>query len=463
MRGAARTRPFVDTDDLVETTARDRRSPRSSRRKGEPAFRAPSASAVADAVRVAEPLVIACGGGAVLDPENRRTLRDAGVVVWLRAAPSVLGDRVRRRPERPSAARAGRRCHRRRDARAPRGAARESLYEAAAHVVVDTDGRTVDEVADAVVDAFEDAESRDERRARRTSPRRTTSWSRRARCATAAAMLAGIRRVAIVSQAADRRPVPRRAAVGARRASPRSSSWATARRRRRSAPSRISAGGSRRGACCAAMRWSRSAAASSATPPGSPRRRTTAGIAVLQVPTTLLAMVDAAIGGKTAVNLPEGKNLVGAFHQPVGVLADTDTLATLPEPEYRSGLGEVAKYALLGDVVADPSGLVELLRLHTTEVLGAGPGGARRPRDPLRADQGGRRRPRPGGAHRAARHPQPRPHVRARARDRRRLRPDPRRGRRDRAGVRRCARRRVRAGGSRRRRPLPGGARRRSA
>ncbi|MGZ4689339.1 MAG: 3-dehydroquinate synthase family protein [Acidimicrobiia bacterium] len=93
------------------------------------------------------------------------------------------------------------------------------------------------------------------------------------------------------------------------------------------------------------------------------------GIAVLQVPTTLLAMVDAAIGGKTAVNLPEGKNLVGAFHQPVGVLADTDTLATLPDPEYRSGLGEVAKYALLGDVVADPSGLVELLRLHTTEIL----------------------------------------------------------------------------------------------
>jgi 5-deoxy-5-amino-3-dehydroquinate synthase len=97
------------------------------------------------------------------------------------------------------------------------------------------------------------------------------------------------------------------------------------------------------------------------------------GVAVLQVPTTLLAMVDAAIGGKTAVNLPEGKNLVGAFHQPVGVLADTDTLATLPEQEYRSGLGEVAKYALLGDVVADPTGLVELLRLKTTEVLARDP------------------------------------------------------------------------------------------
>jgi 5-deoxy-5-amino-3-dehydroquinate synthase len=97
------------------------------------------------------------------------------------------------------------------------------------------------------------------------------------------------------------------------------------------------------------------------------------GISVLQVPTTLLAMVDAAIGGKTAVNLPEGKNLVGAFHQPIGVLADTDTLASLPEPEYRSGLGEVAKYALLRDVVADPTGLVELLRLHTTEVLARDP------------------------------------------------------------------------------------------
>jgi 3-dehydroquinate synthase len=71
------------------------------------------------------------------------------------------------------------------------------------------------------------------------------------------------------------------------------------------------------------------------------------GVAVVQAPTTLLAMVDAAIGGKTAVNLPEGKNLLGAFHQPVAVVTDVTTLATLPELEYRSGLGEVAKYALM--------------------------------------------------------------------------------------------------------------------
>jgi 3-dehydroquinate synthase len=71
------------------------------------------------------------------------------------------------------------------------------------------------------------------------------------------------------------------------------------------------------------------------------------GIAVVQAPTTLLAQVDAAIGGKTAVNLPEGKNLVGAFHQPLAVYADVTTLDTLPPREYRAGLGEVAKYALM--------------------------------------------------------------------------------------------------------------------
>ena len=78
------------------------------------------------------------------------------------------------------------------------------------------------------------------------------------------------------------------------------------------------------------------------------------GIPVVHVPTTLLGQVDAAIGGKTGVNLPEGKNLVGAFWQPSAVLCDTEVLATLPPREYRSGLGEMAKYAFLGvDDLAD--------------------------------------------------------------------------------------------------------------
>jgi 5-deoxy-5-amino-3-dehydroquinate synthase len=72
------------------------------------------------------------------------------------------------------------------------------------------------------------------------------------------------------------------------------------------------------------------------------------GVAVVHVPTTLLGMVDAAIGGKTGVNLAEGKNLVGAFWQPAAVLCDTDSLASLPPRELRSGMGEMAKYHFLG-------------------------------------------------------------------------------------------------------------------
>ena len=71
------------------------------------------------------------------------------------------------------------------------------------------------------------------------------------------------------------------------------------------------------------------------------------GIPVLQIPTTLLAQVDAAVGGKTGVNLVSGKNLIGSFHQPVAVLIDPDTLSTLPEREYRAGLFEVVKCGII--------------------------------------------------------------------------------------------------------------------
>jgi 3-dehydroquinate synthase len=73
------------------------------------------------------------------------------------------------------------------------------------------------------------------------------------------------------------------------------------------------------------------------------------GVAFVQVPTTLLAQVDSSVGGKTGVNHPGGKNLIGAFHQPVAVVADTGTLTTLPPRELRAGLAEVIKYGLICD------------------------------------------------------------------------------------------------------------------
>jgi 3-dehydroquinate synthase len=80
------------------------------------------------------------------------------------------------------------------------------------------------------------------------------------------------------------------------------------------------------------------------------------GIAWAAVPTTVLGQIDAAVGGKTGVNLPEGKNLVGAFHQPAAVIADVTTLSTLPRAELISGLAEVAKHGF----IADPSILDDL-------------------------------------------------------------------------------------------------------
>jgi len=73
------------------------------------------------------------------------------------------------------------------------------------------------------------------------------------------------------------------------------------------------------------------------------------GISVIQIPTTLLGMVDAAIGGKTGINTLEGKNLVGAFHEPKAVLADLDSLETLPKIELISGFGEIVKYGFIAD------------------------------------------------------------------------------------------------------------------
>ena len=92
------------------------------------------------------------------------------------------------------------------------------------------------------------------------------------------------------------------------------------------------------------------------------------GLRLVQVPTTLVAQVDSALGGKVGVDLPAGKNLVGAFHQPALVLADVDLLATLPEREWRAGLAEVIKHGVIRD-----RGLLDLLERRRADILARNP------------------------------------------------------------------------------------------
>lgn len=142
-------RPFVDTDELVETLAA------MSVREcfvsmGESGFRALERQALTDACATPERLVIACGGGAVLDPENRARLRDGGFVVWLQAPAEELAARVGSGVSRPllsgdeSAVATLERL----------ASIREAAYEAAADAIVDTSGRTVDEVAERVLEEY---------------------------------------------------------------------------------------------------------------------------------------------------------------------------------------------------------------------------------------------------------------------------------------------------------------------
>jgi 3-dehydroquinate synthase len=95
------------------------------------------------------------------------------------------------------------------------------------------------------------------------------------------------------------------------------------------------------------------------------------GIPFIQVPTTLLSQVDSSVGGKTAINHPLGKNMIGAFHQPVAVISDTNTLKTLPPREYASGLAEVVKHALIfdDDHFAELEANVDALNARDTDVL----------------------------------------------------------------------------------------------
>jgi len=145
-------RPFVDTDDVIVLRAA---MPFDEiwRTGGEARFRELEREVVADVCASPDPLVIASGGGAIVDTDNRRRFRATGVVVWLRAPTAVLVARVGDAATRPLLAGDPE------GALARLGAARQDAYSASADAVVDTDGKVVDEVADAVLVAFKEVGS----------------------------------------------------------------------------------------------------------------------------------------------------------------------------------------------------------------------------------------------------------------------------------------------------------------
>jgi 5-deoxy-5-amino-3-dehydroquinate synthase len=350
---------FADSDSQVEA-ATGRTVPQLLVEEGEPAFRA----AESDALRAAlgprgprGPRVVSVAGGAVLDPVNRALLRTSGTVVWLRAQPATLAARVgtgRDRPllgDDPPAA------------LARLDAVRRPLYEEVAGVVVDVDGLDPTSVVDRVLAVLPGAgpppavppDPPDPPPPVITVPvelgdRRydvlVGDGVRRQLAAVIAGRVPGpVGRAAVVTQAAvaeagwlrgldpgvpfDIVEVPDgEIAKSLLMVEHLCREFAARGLARTDVIVAVGGGVVTDVAGFAAAVYHR-------------------GIPYVSIATSLLAQVDAAIGGKTGVNLAEGKNLVGAFWQPSAVLCDTETLSTLPPREWACGRGEMAKYAFL--------------------------------------------------------------------------------------------------------------------
>ena len=345
---------FIDLDEQIERED-GRPIPRIFEEDGEAAFRTLERRAVADlGPPDGDPelrRIIATGGGAVVDPRNRWVLYRGRLSVWLDSRPEVLAQRLRRSPNvRPLVA-----------GRDPIGtlrdlAARRERFYAAADVHVSG----VAEVSGVVARVEQDLAARNTA----TDDHPTTL----VRAATPIGrVILGDGIAARAVEETLRRLEARRAIVVSE-----SGAWAAA--------------GERLASGLAATGWT---VATVMLPEGEAAKRLSVletaaselarlrverdepvvavgggalgdaagflaatylrGIPIVHVPTTLVAQIDSAIGGKTAVDLPEGKNLVGAFHQPAAIVIDVSVLATLPERQRRAALGEAVKMAALGD------------------------------------------------------------------------------------------------------------------
>ena len=328
-------RLFVDTDEEIAAVTGST-IPEIWSTEGEEKMRVVESTVLAEAIASPSPSVISVGGGAVLNPENRAAIAEAGDVVWLRARLDTLAERLGDGAGRPLLA-------------ADPAAAlariepeRRPLYEEVANAVVDVDSFEAEATVAAVLNAIQ-------RRVevQLAEHRYEVVVGPGARHQLPGAIAAGARRAAIVTQAGVNVAVSTgieefefavglgESAKSIRTIEELCRGFARAGLTRADVVVAVGGGVVTDVAGFAAACYHR-------------------GVAVVNVATTLLAQVDAAIGGKTGVNLPEGKNLVGSFWQPSAVFCDTDALWSLPEREWRSGLGEMAKYECLG--VADLDG-----------------------------------------------------------------------------------------------------------
>jgi shikimate kinase/3-dehydroquinate synthase len=344
---------FLDLDDTIERAA-GRKIPEIFAEDGEPAFRALERDAIAN-LGAADPArqiqrIVATGGGAVVDPRNRWALYRGRLPIWLDGRPEVLAQRLRRSPNpRPLVA-----------GRDPigsiRGLARdrERFYAAGHRLNSASEVNVLVERIDEIASAPDGATGHGGTVLLRADTpvghivlgEGIAAWE-----LTAALRRAGAARAILVSEpgawaAAGERIAAALAAEG----------WTVERvmlpegesakrlaviedaarelaglRAERDEPL-VAIGGGALGDAAGflAATWLR-------------------GVPLIHVPTTLVAQVDSSIGGKTGVDLPEGKNLVGAFHQPTAVIIDVALLRTLPERQRRAALGEAVKMAALGD------------------------------------------------------------------------------------------------------------------
>lgn len=342
--------------------------------EGEQGFRRKEHTAIERAARLPN-VVISAGGGAVLDPANVKALRRSGVVVYLEAGVDELASRLAGRTDRPllRSATGELAPDELREKIRTMLTARAPLYEGAADHVVAGGGRSPSVIAAEIERRLDRRDTVRPSRVRvPLAPPYSVLVGRGLllRAGDLVKLAAGTEKAMCVSHPRVKRLWGEALEAGLRSRGLTVDWWtfpegeeqktmetaarlvgALARAKMHRGDVVLALGGGVVGdlAGYAASTYAR-------------------GIGFVQVPTTLLAMVDAAIGGKTGVNLPQGKNLVGTFYQPLGVVADLDVLETLPERELRGGLAEVVKYGF----IAEPALARTVLR-RRDEIFARGP------------------------------------------------------------------------------------------